>query len=507
MRSAVVVRRSAFQVVASSYSERRSIFRWSLASGMVAVGMGLVVATDVRAQDVDTARAAGAAFLIRAQQGDGSWKNAGGLEIQATASALEALDRAGLRNSPFFAAGAAWLANTEPGSIDSEARRIVTLNLAGRAVSVDAQTLAGKRNGPNGYSFGTYPGHGTTLIDTALALNALRVGLSGFTTDGSLVANSLCPILRAQRANGSWPYVPPTGTAQDARIGTGLVPTSLVMQELRAFSALYGGFSCGGISYTLNTVVANAGTWLTSQQNADGGFGERNNQGSLGASSVLASAIVLRALNGLSVPPAAAVANARIYLVGQRNAGNGSWQNDAFVTAQVVAALPAATGAQLTDTDRDGIPNVVETPLGTNPNVADSRGQIPTAGLSQAALTTAAFLAAGTRGVPFTFDIPAAGTPPFAFALVTGSPPPGITLEPTGRLSGTPTIAGSFSFDYSVHDGTGRDATLVGRVDITAPQAVTIPALPEWGTILLGCLLLVAVWRQQRKRAYDRNDK
>lgn len=469
---------------------------------LLAVGLCLIGTTGAVAQEVDTARAAGAAFLIRTQQGDGSWRNAGGLEIQATASALEALERSGLRGSQFFAAGAAWLANVEPGSVDAETRRILALKIAGRDVGTDAQALASKRSSTSGYSFGSYPGHGTTVIDTALGLNALRLGLSGFAVDGQQVANSLCPVLRGQRANGSWPYVPATGAGQQPKIGAGLVPTALVMQELQAFSAIYGGFGCGATTFTLNATVAAAATWLTQQQNPDGGFGERDNQGVLGASSVLASAIVLRALDSLSVPPAATVANARTYLIGQRNTGNGSWQGDAFVTAQVVAALPAAVGAQLTDTDRDGVPNVVESRIGTNPNVADSRSQIPIAGLSQVALTTAAFLASGTQGVPFSFDIPATGTPPFAFALITGSTPPGIALSTSGRLSGTPTTIGSFSFDYSVRDGVGRSSIRVGRVDIEAAlKDADVPTLPEWGVLLMGSLLLAAAARRRHSRA------
>lgn len=162
---------------------------------LLAVGLCLIGTTGAVAQEVDTARAAGASFLIRTQQGDGSWRNAGGLEIQATASALEALERSGLRGSQFFAAGAAWLANVEPGSVDAETRRILALKIAGRDVGTDAQALASKRSSTSGYSFGSYPGHGTTVIDTALGLNALRLGLSGFAVDGQQVANSLCPVL------------------------------------------------------------------------------------------------------------------------------------------------------------------------------------------------------------------------------------------------------------------------------------------------------------------------
>jgi hypothetical protein len=70
----------------------------------------------------------------------------------------------------------------------------------------------------------------------------------------------------------------------------------------------------------------------------------------------------------------------------------------------------------------------------------------------QLAITTAA-LPAATVGVPYSQTFAASGgTPPYAWALASGSLPNGLALSSTGILSGTPTIAGSYSFVVRVQD-------------------------------------------------------
>ena len=96
-------------------------------------------------------------------------------------------------------------------------------------------------------------------------------------------------------------------------------------------------------------------------------------------STVLETALVLRAFK-TAAPANAAAPTAIDYLVAQQ-AADGSWRGDALQTAETLLALawpttatvqrPSATVA--TDTDGDGIPDGVETILGKNPAVADSR--------------------------------------------------------------------------------------------------------------------------------------
>jgi len=64
-----------------------------------------------------------------------------------------------------------------------------------------------------------------------------------------------------------------------------------------------------------------------------------------------------------------------------------------------------------------------------------------------------------TVGTPFSSSVPVSGgTPPYTYALNTGSLPPGLTLNPDGTITGTPTSAGSFTFSIKVTDSMGMTA-------------------------------------------------
>ena len=57
------------------------------------------------------------------------------------------------------------------------------------------------------------------------------------------------------------------------------------------------------------------------------------------------------------------------------------------------------------------------------------------------------------------------GVQPYSWALVAGQFPPGLSLDPSGLLSGTPTTAGTFPFTVRVTDQSGQQAT--GQFNIT----------------------------------------
>ena len=71
----------------------------------------------------------------------------------------------------------------------------------------------------------------------------------------------------------------------------------------------------------------------------------------------------------------------------------------------------------------------------------------------------------GVIGTPYTATIAAAnGTPPYSFAITTGTAPAGLALSSAGILSGTPTTAATSTFTVTVTDSTGQ----------TAPASFTI---------------------------------
>jgi hypothetical protein len=198
-------------------------------------------------------------------------------------------------------------------------------------------------------------------------------------------------------------------------------------------------------------------------------------------------------LNSQATPPQPQTGNAQTWLLAQQDSTTGSWHSDPLVTAQVIAVLPAAAGTQLTDTDHDGIPDLVEAALGSNQNVADARNQVGSPTQAVAGVTTTSFAVGATSGLAFTYSL-GSGT---SFALVSGSLPPGLSLNSaTGQISGTPTQSGSYSFEYQT-----ANALLIGRIDVVDATVATnsnadVP-LPLWAVLALGGGLIGLL---QRKR-------
>lgn len=82
----------------------------------------------------------------------------------------------------------------------------------------------------------------------------------------------------------------------------------------------------------------------------------------------------------------------------------------------------------------------------------------------------------GVVGVEYLHRFPVSGgIPPYTFAIISGSLPPGLTLDSLrGEVSGTPTLAGDFEFVIQVSDGFG---STVGTCDIV----ITVTDLPAPG--------------------------
>ena len=79
----------------------------------------------------------------------------------------------------------------------------------------------------------------------------------------------------------------------------------------------------------------------------------------------------------------------------------------------------------------------------------------------------------GTVGKAYSFTFKATGTPAPAFAVRSGTLPPGVTLATSGVLSGTPTVDGTFSFQVGATNSAGSDTT--GPLTITVSKAAASP--------------------------------
>jgi hypothetical protein len=386
------------------------------------------------------ARAKGLAWLFQHQRGDGSWAGAAGLEVQATSAALNAFMNAGIRQGNNFNAGVAKLVNSQPASTDGKARQVATLRQVGNDVTSFVALLqaAGNQN----IAWGSLPGYGSSPGDTALALSALLDAVSGYSTTNAQTA--LCAaILPTQRTGGGWSYqglgtnTPPTAA------NASIVPTAYTILLLQKTINVLGlsQITCG-TTYTLSTVINNAITFLLTKQSAsDHGFGED------GTSGALETALAYLAIQYVN-PSHSALGPAQGYLVSSQLA-NGSWANDPFQTALALQTFPSTT---LTQSANDGVPDVVKQVLGIS-GTAAVRNLLPGNGLGVVGTTAPSVVAIAVVNQVFSYTLTGTGgVAPYTFSLVSGNLPDGLTLAANGTISGTPTVAGPFSFIYQAKD-------------------------------------------------------
>ncbi|WP_052951656.1 putative Ig domain-containing protein [Devosia soli] len=112
----------------------------------------------------------------------------------------------------------------------------------------------------------------------------------------------------------------------------------------------------------------------------------------------------------------------------------------------------------------------------------DSNSYTLTVGAPTIAISPAS-LPAGTAGSSYSQSLSAfGGTAPHSFSI-SGVLPSGITLTPTGLLSGTPLAAGSYTFSVIVTDSTTGNgphtASISQTLVIAAPSVILSPTLPD----------------------------
>jgi len=450
--------------------------------GLAAFTLSLLSIT-VHAAPVDDARAKGIAYLIQTQSGDGSFSAASGLEIQSTGAAIEALANAGMKSSQTYSRATAWLLNSDPASIDAQARRIVALKTAGVVLTPMLDKLLPQKSRSDRAIWGAYENFDTSFPDTPLVWNAIRTAGYTYTNQVNEMGNAVyCEVLPAQRFDGGWPFIKPLTSTPANTTASALLPTAYLVRELQAVRVAYGWDSntCG-ISYSLVSAINNGVTYLLTKKNADGGFGEG------GVSNPLETALAYRAIQAV-YPTHAELAPAQTYLINTQQS-NGAWSN-ALATGLVLNTFPATA---LADTDKDGLPDVVEPLLFTNVGTPDSRGLINGNGQSSSGVTTARKLPAAFLSSLYNTSLGASS----GYALLAGTLPPGLALASNGTISGTPTQLGTYNIEYSASSGT----ELVQIAVLSPAEAASdgdVPTLPEWGAILMATLLLATVYRRRR---------
>src|SRR5262249_6734313 len=124
---------------------------------------------------------------------------------------------------------------------------------------------------------------------------------------------------------------------------------------------------------------------------------------------------------------------------------------------------------------------------------------LPTNADSVRGINAAAFTAYGQISTPFSYTIAASGgTAPYNFSLTAGSLPPGLTLAANGQISGTPTQAGTYVFDYQIQDAVSSKTVLIGRVDIGASGTIGDVPLPGWALLAMAMTMAAGIYRRLR---------
>ncbi|MEO8359959.1 MAG: IPTL-CTERM sorting domain-containing protein [Vicinamibacteria bacterium] len=133
-----------------------------------------------------------------------------------------------------------------------------------------------------------------------------------------------------------------------------------------------------------------------------------------------------------------------------------------------------------------------------NACVADMAYMLAVAPLGCTVTVSPVTLPNGTKGVPYTQTLTASGgVAPYAFTVVAGSLPAGLTLA-GDVLSGTPTAGSTFTIRATAANGCfGDHIYTFGAVD-------PVPTMGEWGMVLLFATLGLAGFAGMRKQTGGR---
>jgi large repetitive protein len=184
--------------------------------------------------------------------------------------------------------------------------------------------------------------------------------------------------------------------------------------------------------------------------------------------------------------PAGTVGLAYLQTFAAQGIPAGSTESWAVITGTLPPGLSLSLNGVLS-----GIPTTSGSyPFAIHLVCQSSSGEITTATHSYTLIITAASpltittnpsLTPASPGVAYNQQMTATGgVPPYVWSVASGALPDGIGLNATtGLLSGTPTSAGTFSFQLSVGDQHGTKATGTFSIVVAAPLTIsTAPTLP-----------------------------
>ncbi len=145
--------------------------------------------------------------------------------------------------------------------------------------------------------------------------------------------------------------------------------------------------------------------------------------------------------------------------------------------ASIAQVLPA--GTYYVRVDGVGVGSPTETGYSDYASLGRYELSLTTDG-EPALVMTRQVLAGGTVDSPFEASFGATGgNPPYSYAVVAGTLPPGLSLSTDGLLAGAPTIAGSYTFTLEVSDADSASARGTFTIAVnTKPVTMPAPATP-----------------------------
>jgi hypothetical protein len=153
-----------------------------------------------------------------------------------------------------------------------------------------------------------------------------------------------------------------------------------------------------------------------------------------------------------------------------------SWS---FLSGNLTPGLTVSTSGLLS-----GTPSTAGTYQFTI-RVQDTAGAFATQSYTQnvtsgISITTASVLPNAGINVAYTQALTASGgVPPYSWSLDSGTLPTGLVVNPSGTISGTPTVAGSYTFGIRASDSVGANTTKVFSVTVGSGVTITTTSMPS----------------------------
>jgi hypothetical protein len=328
----------------------------------------------------------------------------------------------------------------------------------------------------NSFDVSILLGHGDGTFAAAVHYAAgnypERISTGDFDGDGIVdiaatdVFDNLIAILKG---NGDGSFQPPL------TFSVGSHPIALVSGDWngdRKTDLAVANYLSNNISVLLNAATGNSTVTVT----ANPGIPQ---SAAIDTSYAVPLSVIVRGAGSTPFPGAAVTFSA------PASGPSGTFQGGTNSVHGTTDALGIATAPRFTANGIPGSFAVIAGSSGANASFA-----LTNTATTQAPLFTSAPPPNGTYGASYAFTLTASGSPAPAFAVGTGSLPPGSTLNGlTGVISGTPLVAGSFTGSLTATNGVAPAATQGFAITI-APLGQTISFAPL-GDLALGTMPFV----------------